>query len=201
MPEPRICIDTAKVAAKDLQPGWFIVGDQGGLACITGEVYKSATMRGSTAVEIEHGTLYLDEDEPVTVAHKLPELPETDEVNGGGVTPVIEVNGGVAEVTSGFAVIIDWDNVPNDIGNASDVLDGLADTDGIDPIVAARVRDTIITIWPALEIEGDPDEADCRTCGCPMVTTEVGVTHHLTDEGGIDHDADADHTPIPDTED
>jgi len=57
---------TKSVALKDLTEG-TLVGDCGGHSVITGEVTKSSVMLGCYAVETEHGTLYLDEEFPVTV--------------------------------------------------------------------------------------------------------------------------------------
>jgi hypothetical protein len=39
----------------------------------------------------------------------------------------------------------------------------------------------------------------CRECAMPMYITDTGVSHHIdvSGPGGIDHDADIDHTPIP----
>jgi hypothetical protein len=47
--------------------GLTLVGDNGGLSKVTGEISRSSAMRGFLAVETEHGTLYLDEDFDVTV--------------------------------------------------------------------------------------------------------------------------------------
>lgn len=50
-----------------LQGGETILGDYGGTALITGEVYPSGIIKGMYAVEVELGTLYLDADLPVTI--------------------------------------------------------------------------------------------------------------------------------------
>jgi hypothetical protein len=42
----------------------------------------------------------------------------------------------------------------------------------------------------------------CRECAMPMLITDTGVSHHIDVDatGGIDHDADADHTPLAEEE-
>jgi hypothetical protein len=46
------------------------------------------------------------------------------------------------------------------------------------------------------------DAMYCRECGNPMCITSAGVSHHLLDEisDEVDHDADADHVAIQDTD-
>jgi hypothetical protein len=44
-----------------------------------------------------------------------------------------------------------------------------------------------------LKFVGDDDE--CHDCGEPFVTDENGISNHITEDGDIDHDADADHVP------
>lgn len=60
---------------------------------------------------------------------------------------IIEVRGGVAEVTCGYAVIVDWDNIPDDIGAAESTLESLEGVGGSD---AKRIRDFIREVWPEL---------------------------------------------------
>lgn len=50
--------------------------------------------------------------------------------------------------------------------------------------------------WEAL----DAGDQFCTQCGRPMVIgiDSPGVSNHLTDEGGIDYNADADHVPVAD---
>lgn len=47
----------------------------------------------------------------------------------------------------------------------------------------------------------DPDEF-CHECGKQFAVDDSGVSNHLKEGGGIDHDADADHVPfsLPDEE-
>lgn len=47
-----------------------IVGAFGDHVRITGEVYKSNTIAGHFAVEVEFGTLYIDEEATVTVCER-----------------------------------------------------------------------------------------------------------------------------------
>lgn len=61
------------VAASDLQSGDYIAGDAGGLVRITGAVEASEARPGETLVEIEVGTIYLDDDEQVTILRWMPE--------------------------------------------------------------------------------------------------------------------------------
>lgn len=45
-----------------------LVGDHGGLSLITGEIYSSNVIIGTTAIETEHGTIYLDGEIELTVS-------------------------------------------------------------------------------------------------------------------------------------
>lgn len=58
-------VRTVAKLANELVTGDIIVGDSGGLSAIIGEVYESNAMRGFYAVETEHGTLYLADDDEI----------------------------------------------------------------------------------------------------------------------------------------
>lgn len=58
-------IRTIAKLANELVAGDVIVGDNGGFSAITGEVYESNVMHGFFAVETEHGTLYLADDDEI----------------------------------------------------------------------------------------------------------------------------------------
>lgn len=58
-----------------------------------------------------------------------------------------------------------------------------------------------------LQREGDPATAlaplaalFCHECGKDVVVEDNGVSHHLTADGAVDFDADADHVAIDDSE-
>jgi len=53
-----------------------------------------------------------------------------------------------------------------------------------------------------LPVEGVAHEVEfsCRVCGEPVEVTISGVAHHLTPEGDIDYELDADHVALPDPE-
>lgn len=53
--------------AKNLEPGNVLVGDAGGHSQINGNIDPSNLIMGALAVETEHGTLYIDPDEQVTI--------------------------------------------------------------------------------------------------------------------------------------
>jgi len=62
-------------------------------------------------------------------------------------TTLVEVRGGIAEVSHGTAIVIDWD----DIGNAwDDALNAWkqVETGGFPPKVRTRVREMLKEIWP-----------------------------------------------------
>lgn len=48
------------------------------------------------------------------------------------------------------------------------------------------------------ESQEEPTFHDCYHCGKPMMVNEAGIANHLTVFDGIDHNADANHVPIPD---
>ena len=58
--------------------GAIIVGEHDGHVRVTGSVELSATFNGMFCVETEVGSLYLDEDLPVTIVN--PEIPEDTDV-------------------------------------------------------------------------------------------------------------------------
>lgn len=67
---------------------------------------------------------------------------------------LVEVRGGVAEIDSSgcTTLLVDWDNIANDMGDAENTLDALADAwTGLPPGDFTRIRDTIIEVWPELE--------------------------------------------------
>lgn len=66
--------NTRTVRVKDLDgsEGYALVGDQGGITNITGEVYDSSVIPGCKAIEVEHGTLYVDNDEEIGVLDSWP---------------------------------------------------------------------------------------------------------------------------------
>lgn len=45
-----------------------LAGNHGGLSLITGEVYESNVVQGMLAIETEHGTVYVDRDNEITVS-------------------------------------------------------------------------------------------------------------------------------------
>ena len=58
---------TVPATVQNLADVAAIVDVRGNLLPLTGEVYTSSTMPGMVAIEVEHGTLYADEDETLTV--------------------------------------------------------------------------------------------------------------------------------------
>jgi hypothetical protein len=50
---------------------------------------------------------------------------------------------------------------------------------------------------------GGMKQTDCRECGKPCVVNDDGTATHVDDESptGVDHDADADHVPVPELDD
>lgn len=46
----------------------------------------------------------------------------------------------------------------------------------------------------------DDEDLVCAECGYPMFVDPSGVSHHLSPEGDIDYDLDADHVAVPDVE-
>lgn len=57
---------TRTLTAHELASGHVIVGDSGGTSMVH-EKYNSSVMRDMYAVETEHGTLYMDMEETLTV--------------------------------------------------------------------------------------------------------------------------------------
>lgn len=57
--------------------------------------------------------------------------------------------------------------------------------------------DTRLEYGDWIAMMGGPEREDeyCHVCGESFVFDVVGIAHHVDDEGGIDHDADADHVP------
>lgn len=60
-----------------------------------------------------------------------------------------------------------------------------------------HVSDSDASMWiqkhkPELASLIEPDQ-HCFECGENMITLDNGVTHHVDDDGDIDHDADGDH--------
>lgn len=51
-----------------------------------------------------------------------------------------------------------------------------------------------------LEVGSDDEGSCCRECGNPMMVGDDGVSHHLSDDGWVDHDLDADHVAIAEVE-
>lgn len=47
-----------------------LAGNHGGLSLITGEVYESNVVQGMLAIETEHGTVYVDRDNEITVSEE-----------------------------------------------------------------------------------------------------------------------------------
>lgn len=61
---------TQTVAANTLTSNDVLVGEAGGLSAVY-DIYPSSAMPGCLAVETEHGTLYLDEDDQCVVLHRV----------------------------------------------------------------------------------------------------------------------------------
>lgn len=61
-------------------------------------------------------------------------------------TTIVEVASGNAEVTQGYAIVVHWDQIPDDIGYAQEVLDALKGKRGRAP----DIRDFIYEVWPEL---------------------------------------------------
>lgn len=60
--------------------GAVIVGDHDGRIRVTGTVEPSKVFSGMFSVDTEAGTLYLDQDLPVTIVN--PTLPASDDIEG-----------------------------------------------------------------------------------------------------------------------
>jgi hypothetical protein len=74
------------------------------------------------------------------------------------VVPIVEVRGGVAEITSGDVFVIDWDDINGDLSVSEDVLDEVAfylAEHLITEDFANFIRGQIYELWPALQSEID----------------------------------------------
>lgn len=61
--------DYETVAAGELQSGDIMIGHLGGISAVDC-VYASDVMNGCTVVDTEHGSLYIDSDEPVVIMER-----------------------------------------------------------------------------------------------------------------------------------
>lgn len=64
--------NTDTVAAKDVDSSMVLVGESGGLSSVYNNGGKSYAMEGCISIETEHGTLYVDADEPMLVLAEDP---------------------------------------------------------------------------------------------------------------------------------
>ena len=62
-------------------------------------------------------------------------------------------------------------------------------------------KETGITLEVGGLPETEQDDGDiCQACGKPMTIDDTGSSFHLDGDGGVDYDADADHTALKEEE-
>lgn len=84
--------DLAGVIADPTRGVVSLVGDNGGLSLINGEVVTSNLIPGTIAIETEHGVIRLPEDEHVTISEATPYTDQHEwlvqwSIDGYGSTP------------------------------------------------------------------------------------------------------------------